>query len=115
MAEDNVVNQKLIYRLLEKRGHRVALAQNGREALKALEKQHFDVLLMDEQMPEMNGLETTIRIREREKSSGTHWPIIALTASAMQGDKERAVWLAVWTVTSRNQSSQKSYFRLLSA
>jgi CheY-like chemotaxis protein len=91
VAEDNAVNQRLIVRLLEKRGHSVVLAQNGREALEALEKQQFAVVLMDIQMPEMGGFEATKLIREKEKASGTHVPIIALTAHAMQGDKDRCL------------------------
>jgi len=91
VAEDDAVNQRLIVRLLEKRGHSVVLAQNGREALEALEKQAFDVVLMDGQMPEMDGFEATRLIREKEKLTGIHHPIIALTALAMQGDKERCL------------------------
>ena len=91
VAEDNAVNQLLIARLLEKRGHRVALAQNGRKALEVLEKQPFDIVLMDAQMPEMDGFEATRRIREKEKQTGIHLPIIALTAHAMRGDKERCL------------------------
>jgi two-component system sensor histidine kinase/response regulator len=91
VAEDNAVNQRLILRLLEKRGHRVVLAQNGREALEASKKQRFDIVLMDLQMPEMGGLEATRLLRENERASGTHLPIIALTAHAMQGDKERCL------------------------
>ena len=91
VAEDNAVNQKLIARLLEKRGHTVVVVQNGREALEALEKQNFDIVLMDVQMPEMDGLEATKRIRENEKVSGAHQPIIALTAYAMKGDRERCL------------------------
>jgi two-component system, sensor histidine kinase and response regulator len=91
VAEDNTVNQKLIARLLEKRGHRVMLAQNGREALEALEKQPFDIVLMDVQMPEMDGLEATQLIRAKEKTSGAHLTIIALTAHAMKGDEERCL------------------------
>jgi two-component system, sensor histidine kinase and response regulator len=91
VAEDNVVNQRLIARLLEKRGHSVVLAQNGREALEALGRQSFDIVLMDGQMPEMDGFEATKRIREKESASGAHLPIIALTAHAMQGDKERCL------------------------
>jgi len=89
VAEDNVVNQRLIVRLMEKRGHTVVLAQNGKEALEVLEQQTFDIVLMDGQMPEMDGFEATRRIREKEKITGAHVPIIALTAHAMQGDKER--------------------------
>jgi len=91
VAEDNAVNQRLIARLLEKRGHIVVLAQNGREALEALAQRTFDIVLMDGQMPEMDGFEATKLIRQREKASGTHLPIIALTAHAMRGDKERCL------------------------
>ncbi len=89
VAEDSAVNQRVIAGLLERRGHRVVFAQNGREALEALERQRFDVVLMDGQMPEMDGYETTREIRKREGASGAHLPIIALSAHAMQGDKER--------------------------
>ena len=91
VAEDNVVNQRLIGRLLQNRGHRVVLAQNGREAVEAWEKQSFDVVLMDGLMPEMDGFEATKWIREQEKVRGTHVPIIALTALAMPGDKEQCL------------------------
>ena len=91
MAEDNAVNQKLIARLLEKRGHTVVSAQNGREALEMLEKQNFDIVLMDIQMPGMDGFEATKRIREKETVGDAHQPIIALTAHAMQGDEERCL------------------------
>jgi two-component system, sensor histidine kinase and response regulator len=67
------------------------LAQNGREALEMLKKQNFDIVLMDIQMPEMDGFEATKRIREKEQASGTHQPIIALTAHAMKGDRERCL------------------------
>ncbi len=89
LAEDNPVNQLLAVRLLEKRGHKVVVAGDGRQALAALEKQTFDVALMDVQMPEMDGLEATAAIREKEKTTGTHLPIIAMTAHAMTGDRER--------------------------
>ena len=91
VAEDNAVNQRLIVRLLEKRGHRVVLAGNGREALAALEKESFDLLLMDLQMPEMDGFGATAAIRESEKNSGKHLPIVALTAHAMKGDREKCL------------------------
>jgi CheY-like chemotaxis protein len=91
VAEDNVVNQRLVVRLLEKRGHRVILAANGREALAAMEKESFDLVLMDVQMPEMDGLEATAAIRESEKSSGLRVAIVALTAHAMKGDREKCV------------------------
>jgi len=91
VAEDNPVNQRLIVRLLEKRGHRVVLADNGRQALAALEKESFDLVLMDVQMPEMDGFEATSKIRMREKSIGSHQTIIALTAHAMKGDREECL------------------------
>ena len=89
LAEDNLVNQRLAVRLLEKRGHRVSVAENGSQALKALERSHFDVVFMDVQMPEMDGMEATKRIREAERLTGRHQFIVALTAHAMKGDEER--------------------------
>ena len=91
LAEDNLVNQKLAARLLEKQGHHVTVAGNGREAVDQLEKQGFDLVLMDIQMPEMDGFEATAAIREREKLTAKHVPIIAMTAHAMQGDRERCL------------------------
>ncbi len=88
VAEDNTVNQMLAVRLLEKRGHVVTIAQTGKLALEAHESQHFDLILMDVQMPEMDGLEATVAIRQREMKSGKHTPIIAMTAHAMVGDRE---------------------------
>ena len=89
LAEDNVVNQRLAVKLLERRGHDVIVVNNGRQALAALELGQFDAVLMDVQMPEMDGFETTVAIREQECSTHTHLPIIAMTAHAMKGDKER--------------------------
>jgi len=91
VAEDNLINQKLAKRLLEKRGHRVVLANNGREALKALDSTSFDLVLMDVQMPEMDGLEATRQLRIKEKATGAHCPVVAMTALAMKGDKERCL------------------------
>jgi PAS domain S-box-containing protein len=91
LAEDNVVNQRLAVRLLEKAGHAVTVAANGREAVAALDREAFDVVLMDVQMPEMGGFEATAVIREREKASGRHVPIVAMTAHAMKGDRERCL------------------------
>jgi CheY-like chemotaxis protein len=88
VAEDNAVNQLLAVRLLEKRGHAVVVAETGKAALEMLSKQSFDLILMDVQMPEINGLEVTKQIRHREKMTGQHIPIIAMTAHAMVGDKE---------------------------
>jgi two-component system sensor histidine kinase/response regulator len=89
LVEDNAVNRTLAVRLLEKRGHSVTVALNGKEALATLDRQTFDLIFMDVQMPEMDGLEATRAIRENEKSSGTHVPIIAMTAHAMAGDEDR--------------------------
>jgi two-component system sensor histidine kinase/response regulator len=91
LAEDNAVNQKLATRLLQKMGHKVTLAANGEEAVRAHLTAAFDVILMDVQMPEMNGFEATARIREREKITGEHVAIIALTAHAIQGDSQRCL------------------------
>jgi two-component system, sensor histidine kinase and response regulator len=91
LAEDNRVNQKLAIRLLEKRGHQVVVASNGKEALLALEERSYDLVLMDVQMPEMDGLEATRLIREREQTSGCHQPIVAMTALVMKGDRERCM------------------------
>ena len=91
VAEDNAVNQRLVIRMLEKRGHRAVLAVDGRQAIEALNQESFDLVLMDVQMPEMDGLEATAIIREKEKKSGKHQPIIALTAYAMTGDRERCL------------------------
>ncbi len=91
LAEDNLVNQRLAVRLLEKRGHRVVVAGTGVEALKALQKERFDLVLMDVQMPEMDGLEATAAIREKEKSTGAHQAVVALTAHAMKGDREKCM------------------------
>ncbi len=91
LAEDNVVNQRLAVRLLEKWGHKVQVVGNGKEALAMVERASFDVVLMDVQMPEMDGLEATASIRAREHATSLHLPIIAMTAYAMKGDKERCL------------------------
>jgi CheY-like chemotaxis protein len=78
-------------RILEKAGHRVVIAGNGREAINALEHEAFDLVLMDVQMPEMDGLEAAALIRQNEKGTGRHIPIIAMTAHAMTGDQERCL------------------------
>jgi len=89
LAEDNPVNQLLVVRLLEKWGHKVVIASNGRKALEALTREPYDLVLMDVQMPEMNGWEATRAIREMERETGKHVPIIAMTAHAMKGDDEK--------------------------
>ncbi len=92
VAEDNVVNQTLAVRLLEKRGHTVLLVTNGRDAVEAVAQYAFDLVLMDVQMPEMDGFEATVIIRQREQTNGgTRLPIIAMTAHAMKGDAERCL------------------------
>ncbi|MEK7408084.1 MAG: response regulator [Acidobacteriota bacterium] len=91
LAEDNLVNQRLMVRMLEKRGCTVTVAADGCEALEAIRQQPFDVVLMDIQMPHMGGFEATQAIREHEQSTGSHLPIIALTAHAMTGDRERCL------------------------
>jgi two-component system, sensor histidine kinase and response regulator len=89
LAEDNTVNQTLVVRTLEHWGHRVTVAKNGREVLAALERDRFDLILMDGLMPEMNGIEAARAIREREKVTGGRVPIYALTAYALSGDRQR--------------------------
>jgi signal transduction histidine kinase/DNA-binding response OmpR family regulator len=91
LVEDNSVNQKLAARLLEKRGHHVTVTANGLEALGALDRENFDVVFMDVQMPEMDGIAATAAIRLREHGTNSHLPIIAMTAHAMQGDRERCL------------------------
>ncbi|HVS35240.1 MAG TPA: response regulator [Gemmataceae bacterium] len=91
LAEDHPVNQKLAVRLLEKRGCSVAVVGDGKEALAALERQPFDLVLMDVQMPDMDGFETAGRIRQGEQASGKRLPILAMTAYAMKGDRERCL------------------------
>jgi signal transduction histidine kinase/CheY-like chemotaxis protein/ligand-binding sensor domain-containing protein len=91
LAEDNPVNQKVGITLLQKMGHVVTIASTGKEAIDLLARQSFDLVLMDLQMPEMDGLEATVAIRQQEKSSGKRMPIIAMTAHAMKGDRERCI------------------------
>jgi signal transduction histidine kinase/DNA-binding response OmpR family regulator len=91
LAEDNIVNQRLMCTMLRKRGHHVMLAENGEEVLENLKNHAFDLILMDVQMPVMGGMEATAAIRDIEKKTAAHIPIIALTAHAMQGDKQRCL------------------------
>jgi PAS domain S-box-containing protein len=91
VAEDNPVNQELVLHLLERRGHSAIVAENGKQAIAALEKHKFDVVVMDVQMPEMGGIEATEEIRRKEKSNGGHIPVFAMTAHAMPGDRERCL------------------------
>jgi CheY-like chemotaxis protein len=97
VAEDNPVNQRLLVRMLEKRGHSVVLVSNGREAVEAVSCQKFDIALLDIQMPEMGGLDATAAIRAAERGKrdpggeASHLPIVAITANAMKGDRERCL------------------------
>jgi PAS domain S-box-containing protein len=91
VAEDNPVNQELVLHLLERRGHSAIVAENGKQAIAALEKHKFDLVVMDVQMPEMGGIEATEEIRRKEKSNGGHIPVFAMTAHAMPGDRERCL------------------------
>ena len=91
LVEDNPVNQQIAIRMLERRGHSVKAVGNGREALDLLDTEHFDVVLMDVQMPDMDGFEATAAIRERESHTAAHIPIVAMTAHTMEGDRERCL------------------------
>ncbi len=109
LAEDNAVNQKLATRILEKQGHLAVVVNNGREALDALAREPFDVVLMDVQMPEMGGFEATMAIRERERRGGGHVPIIAMTAHAMKGDRERCLEAGMDGYVSKPIRAQELY------
>lgn len=91
VAEDNLINQKLAVKLLQKQGHTSLVANNGKEALDAWERQPFDAILMDMMMPEMDGVTATKQIRAREEGTGRRIPIIAMTANVMVGDRERCL------------------------
>ncbi len=91
LVEDNRINQRVALRMLEKEGHHVTIAEDGKKALIALEQNTFDLVFMDVQMPEMDGYETTAEIRAREQTTGRHLPIVAMTARAIKGDRERCL------------------------
>jgi CheY-like chemotaxis protein len=91
LAEDNLVNQALAVRILQKRGHEVVLALTGSQAISKLAESSIDLILMDVQMPELDGISATHAIRRQEEDSGQHVPIIAMTAYAMEGDRERCI------------------------
>lgn len=91
LVEDNVLNQKLIFLNLAKYGFKIDVANNGQEALDKLTGQSYDLVLMDLMMPVMDGLEATMRIREKEKSSQQHIPIIGLTANTYDADREKCI------------------------
>ena len=108
-TEDNTVNRAVALRVLEKRGHRVTTAGSGREALDALQKEPFDLVLMDLQTPEMDGFEATAAMRRDEEKTGGHIPIIALTASAMKGDRERCLEAGMDSYVSKPIRARRLY------
>lgn len=91
LAEDNLINQKIAVRILENRGQTVTVSEDGEQVLAALDKESFDLILMDVQMPKLDGFQATTAIRDKEKKTGAHIPIIAMTAHAMKGDRERCL------------------------
>jgi CheY-like chemotaxis protein len=91
LAEDNLISQKVGTRVLEKQGHVVHVACNGREALESLDNGDYDLVLMDVQMPEMDGFAATQEIRRKEQGTGRHTPVVAMTAHAVKGDRERCL------------------------
>ncbi len=107
VAEDNPVNQRVVVRMLEKMGHSAEIACNGQEALSTLQSSTFDLVLMDVQMPQMDGLTASRKIREEEKQTGAHIPIIAMTAHAMKGDKERCLEAGMDGYMSKPVNSQQ--------
>jgi signal transduction histidine kinase/CheY-like chemotaxis protein len=109
LAEDNVVNQRLAASLLKRRGHRVTTVANGEEVLAAIVVTSFDIMLMDVQMPGMDGLEATRRIRLGERATTTHLPIVAMTAHAMAGDRERCIAAGMDDYMSKPLSAQLLY------
>jgi CheY-like chemotaxis protein len=109
VAEDNMVNQTLARRLLEKRGYTVTVVGDGRAALAALEKESFDIVLMDVQMPVMDGFEATTSIRQQEQLSGGHIPIVAMTAHAFKGDQERCLAIGMDAYISKPIRQQELY------
>jgi len=110
LAEDNPVNQALAIRLLKKRGHSVVVAQNGREAVDAIESQTFDLALLDVQMPLMDGLQAAQLIRQRERAAGSRrLPLVALTAHAMNGDRERCLAAGMDAYVSKPVSPQQLF------
>jgi PAS domain S-box-containing protein len=115
LAEDNPVNQRLAARLLEKAGHSVHVAANGKLALEALAEAPFDLVLMDVQMPEMGGLEATQALRARERTTGGHVPVIALTAHAMKGDRERCLAAGMDGYVTKPIREQDLYAAILQA
>ncbi|MFC1736932.1 response regulator, partial [Candidatus Hydrogenedentota bacterium] len=112
VVEDNPVNQQVAVRMLERRGHRTVIAENGARAIELVENEEFDLVLMDVQMPVMGGIEATRRIREHEKQTSEHIPIIALTAHAMKGDSEKCFEAGMDAYISKPISTEK-LFRMI--
>jgi len=112
LAEDNVVNQKLAARMLERRGHAVTVVPDGKAVLEALNKGQFDLILMDLEMPEMNGLEATRAIRKRERQTGGHIPIIAMTAHAMKDHMDRCLQAGMDGYLSKPMRSDELYAKI---
>jgi two-component system, sensor histidine kinase and response regulator len=109
VAEDNMVNQTLARRLLEKRGYTVTVVGDGRAALTAFSRECFDIVLMDVQMPGMDGLEATAAIRQLEQTAGAHVPIVAMTAHAFKGDQERCLAAGMDAYISKPIRQQELY------
>ncbi|HTU26396.1 MAG TPA: response regulator, partial [Pirellulales bacterium] len=109
LVEDGYFNQRVALAMLERRGHRVTVVNNGREALEQVAARKFDVVLMDMQMPEMNGLEATAEIRRREQSGGAHLPIVGVTANAMRGDRERCLEAGMDNYLTKPISAERLY------
>jgi CheY-like chemotaxis protein len=112
LAEDNPVNQKLAKRMLEKRGHSVEIARNGVQALSRIQQDTFDLVLSDIQMPEMDGFEMVAAIREREKHTGGHIPVIAMTALAMKGDRERCLQMGMDDYVSKPMQADELFEKI---
>jgi signal transduction histidine kinase/CheY-like chemotaxis protein len=115
LAEDNPVNQKVVLRLLERRGHSVVVVESGVRALERIAADRFDLVLMDVQMPEMDGVEATAVIRKRELTSGGHLPILAMTAHAMSGDRERFIRAGMDSYISKPVTPAELYAAIESA
>lgn len=109
LAEDNIVNQKMTMRMLEKKGWKVTAADNGQQVLDYLKKETFDLILMDALMPVLDGYETTKLIRENEKKTGLHIPIVALTARAMSGDRDKCIEIGMDSYVAKPIDRQKLY------
>jgi CheY-like chemotaxis protein len=109
LAEDSYVNQRLVLGLLGKQGHDVAVAENGREAVRLARADRFDLVLMDVQMPEMDGFEATRQIRHWESNNEGHLPIVALTAHAMKGDRDRCLSAGMDAYVSKPIRAQKLF------